>query len=279
MNSTKLKQYLSQNHLFPKKSLSQNFLIDNNIRDKILGASNLAKGDVVVEIGPGPGILTEALLQYGVFVIAIEKDRHFAKSLQEKNYKNLLVFAEDFLSFPLKETLLSYCGEKKAKIVANIPYQITSPIITKVLPLYDVISSVTLMVQHEIAERITAKEGSKKYGRLSIFAKLYSNPSYIFKVSPSCFYPRPKVYSAILQMVLHQPPQEIGENQHCESFESFVKLAFQNRRKTLVNCLKGRFPLDNLKIALTKILKPLDIRPEKLSLEEFIALFSLLQEH
>ncbi|MCK4934700.1 MAG: ribosomal RNA small subunit methyltransferase A, partial [Simkaniaceae bacterium] len=190
--------FLSENTVYPKKHLSQNFLIDGNIIKKIILAAAVKPNDLIVEIGPGPGVLTEALLQKGATVIAIEKDTLFANKLHRlaEDRSKLTVYSQDILTFPLEETLKNY-PDKQVKVISNLPYHLTSPIIEKLIPLYQIISTLTLMVQKEVGKRCTAEVNSKNYSSFPLFLQYYSTPKYLFSVSASCFLPKPKVDSAI----------------------------------------------------------------------------------
>ena len=234
----------------PKKGLSQNFLIDGNIIRKIVHFAHVKTEDLVIEIGPGPGALTRALIEAGAHVLAIEKDKTFAAHLPKDPH--LEVFHADFLKFPLEKHL-----PKKAKIVANLPYNITSPILAKIVPLSEKIETITVMVQKEVAERMIAKPGSADYSSLSVFLNFYSTPVFGFTVSPNCFYPRPSVHSAVVQLKLHKAPDVPHDD-----FFAMVRKAFQQRRKMLRASLK----VDDTR------------RPEELSLSDFLRLFEKIQE-
>ena len=240
MNIRFLQKHLKQNNLYLKKALSQNFLIDENIQKKIVRSAS-PTGHVVLEIGPGAGMLTDALVPISKFVIAIEKDSHFAGFLKEKFSSGVEVIENDFLKISLEEELekLSLKGAK-VKVIANIPYQITTPILAKLLTNLQQIDSITLMVQEEVAQRIISNPNTKSYGRLSIFCQFYTYPKYLFSVSRNCFYPRPKVQSAVIQL---KPREELLlEKKLQELFFSIVKRSFQYRRKTLVHIFKKIYP-------------------------------------
>lgn len=270
-----LKFLESIGHLKPSKRLSQNFLIDGNILRKILLAAHLAPGDVVVEIGPGPGVLTEALLTQGAYVLAIEKDPLFARALTrlQPTGTTLYVFEEDILHVSLSDLLKTHLTpDKKAKVISNLPYHLTSPIFGQILPLSDLIDIVIVMVQKEVADRIVAHQGSNNYSSFSLFTQFYSTPTLLFPVSPHCFYPKPKVTSAVVECKLHPPPPDID----APAFFAFVKRVFSMRRKMLTTSLKGIVEPQ----ALHQILHALDVnpkaRPEELSLDTLLALFRQL---
>jgi len=271
--SSELRLFLNELGIDAKKGLSQNFLIDGNILRKIIKAAGIHPKDHVLEIGPGPGALTEFLLEFDAHVTAIEIDPHFASALKrlQTEGRSLTIFQEDFLKFPLEEYLEKIPG--KVKVVANLPYHITTPILTKLLPMHDKIESVTIMVQKEFAKRMTAAPGSSDYGSFTVFAAFYSNPSYCFTVEPTCFYPRPKVQSAIVHCQLQTPPL----SDTAESFFTLTRTAFQKKRKMLKTSLKDLFPAASVEQALTDMGISPQARPEELSLQQFLALFEKLR--
>jgi 16S rRNA (adenine1518-N6/adenine1519-N6)-dimethyltransferase len=245
-----------------KKSLSQNFLIDGNILRKIVEVGSVSATDTIIEIGPGPGALTQALLQTGATVYAIEKDATFASALHrlQTEDKRLHVFNEDALTFPLESILNE---NKKAKVIANLPYQITTPLIAKFLPLYRYVSSLTVMVQKEVADRMTASVNTSEYSSLTLFLQCYAACRTCFTVEPTCFYPRPSVRSAVVQLTLKAPVTEDP------AFFHLMRTAFQHRRKMLRASLKSLYP----RIDQTPYAK---MRPEQLSLDQFLELFRSL---
>jgi 16S rRNA (adenine1518-N6/adenine1519-N6)-dimethyltransferase len=259
-----LMNFLDEEGARPQKKWSQNFLVDGNIVDKIVKTSKAEKGDLVLEIGPGPGALTQALLAQGCTVIAIEKDPLFAKALGRLG-NSLTVFEEDILKFPI-ETFLKERLQlgQKARIISNLPYHITTPIAARFLPLHDLVSSLTFMVQKEVALRFTAQKGEKDYGSLALLTQFYSNASYAFTVSSSCFFPKPKVQSAVIQLELKQPP--LLQDQE-KGFFKLTRSAFNQRRKMLRSSLKELCSLEVLKEFES-------MRPEELSLDDFLKLFS-----
>lgn len=253
----------------PKKALSQNFLIDGNIIRKIVKEGQIGPEDLILEIGPGPGCLTEILLETGAKVIAVEKDFTLAAALKRLK-GDLQVFCEDILQFPLE----NYFSEaKKGKVIANLPYNIATAILTKLVVKNHLLSRIIVMVQEEVARRITAKPGSKDYGSLTLFLNYYSSPRYAFKVSRNCFFPVPNVESAIVELVLKAPTDlDIDEDR----FFHFVRTAFAQRRKMLKSSLKKLYPLEKIEEGLSGIGISSQVRPEELSLEEFIHLFKRL---
>jgi len=264
-----LLRFLEDKGARPQKKWSQNFLIDGNITRKILRMAKLEPHDLVVEIGPGPGALTRALLSEGHPVIAIEKDPIFAEALRD--LKNATIFEEDILTFPIAEQLTKRLpAGTKAKVISNLPYHITSPILKRLLPLENLLSSLTLMVQKEVGERLTAKPGSANYSHLTLFANFFSTPSYCFTVPPTCFYPRPKVDSAIIHLAVKKTPLPLEQQ---PAFFRMTRTAFEQRRKMLRSSLKRLFPLSLLLESLSESDISPNARPEELSLDQFLLLF------
>jgi 16S rRNA (adenine1518-N6/adenine1519-N6)-dimethyltransferase len=273
---SELLEFLRSLKALPKKSLSQNFLIDGNILKKIAALAELQADDVIVEIGPGPGALTEHLLEIGCHVIAIEKDNVFAESLKRlKTATNKFeVYCDDALNFSLVEHLKKVLQNgKKAKVVANIPYSITTPLIEKIAEASSVISSATLMVQDEVAKRFVAKEKSSDYGYFSAFLKLASDVKYGFLVPSNCFYPAPKVHSAVIYLDFEKKTLPQDEKQ----FLKMLKAAFMKRRKMLKASLKDLYPPQQIEAALQEMGKELTARPEELTASEWLKLFKLIQ--
>ncbi len=263
--------FLSENGLYAKKSASQNFLVDENIVHKILKEAKVLPGDLILEIGPGPGALTEALLKMGCRVCAVEKDPKLAELLRRlcPDESLLQIFSEDFLEFPVEEFLQKNLPPgKKAKVVANLPYHITTPILTKLVPLHSLLSDLVVMVQKEVAERCIAKEGEENYSSLSLFLQFFTKPKYGFTVEPTCFLPKPSVQSAIIHFELKESPAVADQNFLFE----LIRTSFGKRRKMLRTSLKEILPSAFVEEALKKQkLNPL-CRPEELSLNQFIIL-------
>ncbi len=268
-----LHAFLKESGLHAKKSLSQNFLIDGNIIQKIVAAAEVSEGDFVVEVGPGPGALTQALLDRGAHVLAVEMDTVFAELLSrlQTEDQRLQIVQEDILKFPLIEFLQKRKGGK-CKIVANLPYHITTPILTLILPQSDLIESLTIMVQKEFADRMAAKKGTPEYGSFTVFLQFYAAVDKSFVVSPNCFYPRPKVQSTVVHCKLH-PPLVKGNS---ERFFQLTRTAFGQRRKMLRASLKDLYGSEKVEQALQKIGRLPTERPEGLSIDEFISLYGIL---
>lgn len=265
-----LQNRLTQLQTHAKKKLSQNFLVDGNILQKIVNAASIEEEDLVLEIGPGPGALTQALLERGATVIAIEKDPIFAKALEDLgDQKSLHIICDDFLSFPLEDFLSSFPkGKEKIKVVANLPYQISTPILTKLLPLHEKIETITVMLQKEFAHRCVGKVGTNDYSSFSLFVQFFSDPSYRFTVEPTCFIPKPNVRSSVVQFRLRKPALETGQ----ESFFQLTRSTFAQRRKMLRSTLKKEYSLDVIEKTLQNLGCLLTTRPEELSLSQFLQL-------
>lgn len=258
-----LHEFLNEIGAKPQKKLSQNFLIDQNILNKIASVARLEKGDQILEIGSGPGALTETLLAHGASVIAVEKDHLFATHLHR--FHGVEVFEGDIRDFDFKNV----SREKKLKVVANLPYSLTSPILGLLAPQNALFSQLTLMVQDEVAKRMVAKPSTSDYSSLTVFLNFYAEVHYAFKVSRRCFYPVPKVDSAIvtLNLVQREVPFEI------EGFFATVRKAFQQRRKMLRRSLRGLFPVDTIEGSLSQLGLKKEVRTEELSLNQWVAFY------
>ena len=266
-----LRAFLQGKGIKPKKGLSQNFLIDGNIIQKIIRTAQVNPNDLIIEIGPGPGALTQALLEAGAHVIAIEKDRSLADDLKrlQTQDQRLTILCEDALLISLEGLL----QKKTAKIVANLPYQITTPLLTTLLPLYPAITSITVMVQKEFADRLKAKPHSEEYSSITLFLEFYAHLSSHFTVNPSCFYPKPSVHSSVIHCALHKPPLP---EEKIASFFELTRTAFQQRRKMIKVSCKKLAPSLLIENALSQLNLPITARPEELSLSHFLDLFALL---
>lgn len=266
-----LRAFLEEIGASPKKSLSQNFLIDGNIIRKIVTFAGVQKGDSVLEIGPGPGVLTEELLARGAHVLAVEKDRKFAAALPRLQTEDgrLTVVEGDILEQDLSKLL-----KPRTKLVANLPYQITTPILTTFLPKREFFESITVMVQKEVSARFLAEPSTKDYSSITVFVQFYSQPEYGFTVEPTCFYPPPRVKSSVVKFTLQDSPPVSSE----EAFFAMTRRAFQQRRKMLRASLKHDYPLSSIDRGLEKIGKGLQVRPENLSLADFLILFQEIEK-
>lgn len=253
------------------KSLGQNFLIDGNIVRKIVEKANIGPEDYVLEIGPGIGTLTEELALKAKKVVAIELDKDLLPILDEtlSQYENVEIIHGDVLKVDLKKIMEEKLDNKRVKLVANLPYYVTTPIITKLLESDLNLDSIIVMVQKEVAERIGAKAGGKEYGSLSVFVSFFSQAEIIINVPKTVFMPQPKVDSAVIKLDIKKELPDIDR----DKFFKVVKAAFSKRRKTLLNALSSYgFNIDKetIKETLEKLnIKP-EVRAENLSVEDFI---------
>ena len=264
-------QILKSYGLIPRKRFSQNFLTDRNIAARIVNALGLKGDDAVIEIGPGLGILTEGLLDSGAKVIGIEIDRDLAGGLKERfnGRNNLEIINADALKISYKE--LAVQRKEKLKVVSNLPYNISTPIIFKLLEEREIFSMFLLMLQKEVAQRIVSPPDNKEYGVLSVMVQLLADVKIEFDVPPSCFHPAPKVYSSVVRFnILNKPRVDVED---IAFFKKVVKASFGQRRKTLLNALKS------LNIETSQLVELLNIinidskrRGETLTLEEFAVL-------
>ena len=249
----------------PLKKFGQNYLKDKNILRKIAEEMNILEEDVVVEIGPGTGALTEFLVEKCKNIFAVEIDSRVVADLQTR-FPSVQVIQKDFLKFDL-QTIFSK-ENKRLRVVGNIPYNITSPILFKLIESHAIISDAVLMMQLEVAQRILSKPNSKEYGILSAFINAYAKPELLFKVSPNVFYPKPKVFSAVMRFTLIDNVAIADDKIYLQ----LIKAAFSKRRKTLKNCFADT-------IFETLDLKECGIDPiqraETLSIENFITLANL----
>lgn len=259
-----LRKLLGELGIRPSKRLSQNFLIDGNIVRKIVHFADVKKGDSVLEIGPGPGALTEALLAAGAHVTAIEKDPRMVQLLS--SLPDLTLVEADILEYPLSDS--------SWKIVANLPYHITTPVLAHLIDFRHCIQSITVMVQKEVAERFRAKPKSKDYSSFSVFLQFYADIHFGFVVSPTCFFPPPKVHSAVVRLDFRPPPVVRSEKR----FFQLVRAAFGKRRKMLRSNLKDMAPSLVVENALEKLGLRRDARAEDLSVSDFTALFEEIEQ-
>ncbi|MCU0665786.1 MAG: 16S rRNA (adenine(1518)-N(6)/adenine(1519)-N(6))-dimethyltransferase RsmA [Candidatus Omnitrophica bacterium] len=251
-----------------KKRLGQNFLADKNMQGKIIASFGAKEKDRVLEIGPGEGALTGGLLEKRLNVTAIELDNRLFKLLADKfsGYPNLTLLNQDIL----KTDIRPLAAGQKIKVIGNIPYYITTPIIEHLFNSREVISDVYLTVQKEFAQRVTASSGTKKFGALSCFVQYYSEPKILFFIKKDCFCPIPKVDSAFLHLkILDKPKVEVADE---ALFFKLVRTCFQQRRKVLSNTLKSLIPKEDISyFCRENALKP-NVRAEELSLDIFAKL-------
>lgn len=272
---------LKKYNILANKSLGQNFLINDEVIDKIVDSANIEKDDLVIEIGPGLGTLTNKLLEKAKKVIAIELDKRMLTILNDRFYlyDNFELINDDVLKVNLKEIInkeKEYV--KKVKVVANLPYYITTPIIMKLLESQLDIESITVMVQKEVAKRLTAIPGNKLSGAITYAVNYYCEPEEVIIVPNSSFIPEPEVESEVIKLNLRkEPPVELKNE---ELFFKIIKIAFMQRRKTLINGISnsGLISKELIKQLLEKIGSNEKVRGEDLSLQDFANLANLIEE-
>ncbi len=261
-------------YIKPKKSLGQNFLTDKNIQRKIILACGLNRGDIILEIGAGRGELTQLIAQEARQVYALEIDWRLSDILKDnlRNYSNVKIICQDILKWDLDSLSVDqeFSGNNKLKVVGNIPYYITTPIIEYLLRYRDKIDSVFLTVQKELAERITAVYGSKRYSAFSCFLQYYTLPEILFTIKNNCFRPVPKVDSCFLKLTIREKPAVEVKNEVL--LFTIIRAAFNQRRKILRNSLEGIIPRDKLENFFAEFKISYNIRPEQLSLQDFAGL-------
>lgn len=254
-------------HHIPKKRLSQNFLIDANISRKIVDASHLSPADTVLEIGCGQGALTREILTQAHHVYGVEFDPHLYSTLKQelKDQDHFTLFEADFLEFDFDQLAID---SRKFKIIGNLPYHISSPIIFKLIDHRERIDTATIMLQKEVALRLVSEPSSKDYGILSVFCQYFAVCKKLFDIPPTAFFPRPKVDSSIVQLTFKETPPPVSD---FDTFKQVVKKSFNQRRKMLRNSLSAL-------IGKRSIDFNLQLRPEQLSVDEFIRLTDLLYQ-
>jgi len=277
MNMASIRKELATYGLIPKKKWGQHFLIDRNILNKVIRTAQVEEKDVVLEVGPGLGEMTIGLAKKAKRVITIEIDSKLVEILKKKvtDYPNVEVIKGDILKVDFNKLLNQ--EKDPVKVVANLPYQISTPLLFRFIESKKLFFSLTLMLQKEVAERMVAPPGGKEYGPLSIFVQLVSNLSIRFFVKPTAFFPPPKVESAVIHMVWKEKPMVEVKDE--EWFKKIVKGCFSYRRKTLINALKhSDLPLPNdIEPKVKKIGIDPQRRPETLSIEEFVNLAEILK--
>lgn len=268
-----------------QKKFGQNFLTDTHVLDKICQASGLYKNDLAIEIGPGIGTLTQSLAEAAKAVAAIEIDKNLLPILNDTlaNHKNISIINADFLKIDL-EKLLEECRQKYGgfehiRIVANLPYYITTPIIMNILESHTHIDSITVMVQKEVADRMQALPGSKDYGALSLAVQYYCDPHVVASVPPNCFIPRPKVGSSVIRLNIYKEKPVKADDE--KLMFQIIRAGFNHRRKTLVNSMTDfdrlSFSKEEIIHALSLLGKSEKVRGEALTLEEFAKLAKYLK--
>ena len=259
-----------------QKKFGQNFLIDTHVLDKIIRAAQITGEDLVLEIGPGIGTMTQYLAQAAGKVVAVEIDKNLIPILSDTldGYDNVTVINEDILKMDIRELARKEHDGKPVKVVANLPYYITTPIIMGLFENHVPVESITVMVQKEVADRMQARPGSKNYGALSLAVQYYAEPYIVANVPPNCFMPRPKVGSAVIKLTRHSiSPVEVKDE---KLMFDIIRASFNQRRKTLANGLNNSdrlsVPKEMIAEAIERLGKDPSVRGEALTLEEFAAL-------
>ncbi len=281
-NPQKTIEILNKYKLVFQKKFGQNFLIDTHVLDKIIRAADITKDDFVLEIGPGIGTLTQYLCERAREVVAVEIDKNLIHVLADtlSPYDNVTVLNEDILKVDLSKLVEERNAGKPIKVVANLPYYITTPIIMNLFEAHVPLINVTVMVQKEVAERIQAGPGTKNYGALSLAVQYYAEPYIAANVPPNCFMPRPNVGSAVINLKLHEDPRIRVKNEAL--LFQIIRASFNQRRKTLVNGLNNFSGLSYSKEEILNALKEEglmeNIRGEALTLEQFGGLANRLAD-
>lgn len=256
-----------------QKKFGQNFLIDTHVLDKIIAAAGVTKEDMVLEIGPGIGTMTQYLAEAARQVIAVEIDPNLIPILKEtlNKYENVTVIHDDILKVDIKQLAETYNGGKPIKVVANLPYYITTPIIMGLFESNVPIDNLTVMVQKEVADRMKVGPGSKDYGALSLAVQFYAEPYLVANVPPNCFMPRPGVGSAVIRLTRHQEPPVQVQNR--ELMFQLIRASFNQRRKTLQNGLNNSseisFSREQIAAGIESLGLSPSVRGETLTLQQF----------
>ena len=259
-----------------QKRFGQNFLIDAHVLEKIVSAAGITKDDCVLEIGPGIGTMTQYLAESAGQVIAVEIDTNLLPILADtlKDYSNVKVINQDILKVDINELVKEYNNGRPIKVVANLPYYITTPIIMGLFESNVPIDNITVMVQKEVTDRMQVGPGSKDYGALSLAVQYYASPYIVANVPPNCFIPRPNVGSAVIRLTRYQePPVQVKDP---KLMFKLIRASFNQRRKTLQNGLNNSPEISFSKEEITKAIESLGVSPsvrgEALSLEQFAQL-------
>ena len=272
--------------ILPKRALSQNFLIDKNIANKIVNSLDTKEGDIVIELGCGTGALTQFLIEKKIKLIGLELDKKISEALSEKfpnkKYKNFFLLNQNVLDFNINENFLTHGDNQKVKIIGNIPYSISSQIFFWLFEQANFIDKAILMVQKELAQRLTAKPKTKDYGIPTVALQLTGNAKRLFDVPPSCFYPQPAIMSSIIEINFND--EQLGTEEF-RTIMKFIRAAFSQRRKTLKNSLKNYIEQE-IKTDYKKVLDDsssagidyFSRRAEELTKEEFIRFYELLKK-
>lgn len=263
-----------------QKKFGQNFLIDGHVLDKIIRSANITKEDFVLEIGPGIGTMTQYLAEAAREVAAVEIDKALIPILEDtmSSYDNITVINEDVLKLDIKQLVMERNGGRPVKVVANLPYYITTPIIMGLFESHVPIDSITVMVQKEVAQRMQSGPGSKDYGALSLAVQYYAEPYIVANVPPNCFMPRPKVGSAVIRLTTYkEAPIDVKDER---LMFRIIRASFNQRRKTLVNGLNNSPEIPISKEIIAEAIEELGVSPtirgEALTLSEFARLSNII---
>jgi 16S rRNA (adenine1518-N6/adenine1519-N6)-dimethyltransferase len=279
-NPTGTMEILKKYHFNFQKRFGQNFLIDSNILEKIVESADITKEDCVLEIGPGIGTMTQYLAESAGQVTAVEIDKALIPILEDtlSPYHNVTVINEDILKVDINRLVQEKNQGKPIKVVANLPYYITTPIIMELFESHVPLKSITIMVQKEVADRMQVGPGTKDYGALSLAVQFYAKPEIVAYVSPGCFIPKPNVGSAVIRLERYEePPVQVRD----EAFLfAVIRAAFNQRRKTLVNSLSNAANLGISRAMAEEAISHMGLKPqvrgEALTLEEFALLSNIL---
>ena len=273
-------EVLHKYHFNFQKKFGQNFLIDTHVLEKIIAAADVTKDDFVLEIGPGIGTMTQYLCEHARAVAAVEIDKNLIPILGDTlgAYDNVEIINQDILKVDIKKLAEEKNGGRPIKVVANLPYYITTPIIMGLFESHVPIDSITVMVQKEVADRMQVGPGTKDYGALSLAVQYYAAPEIVAIVPPNCFMPRPKVGSAVIRLIRHkEPPVQVEDE---KLMFRIIRASFNQRRKTLANGLKnsGELTLSKevIEESITELGVPVTIRGEALSLAQFAELSNII---
>lgn len=263
-----------------QKKFGQNFLIDTHVLERIIQEAGITKDDFVLEIGPGIGTMTQYLCESAREVVAVEIDKNLIPILADtlQDYQNVTVLNEDILKVDINALAQEKNGGAPIKVVANLPYYITTPIIMGLFESHVPIESITVMVQKEVADRMQVGPGTKDYGALSLAVQYYAKPEIVANVPPNCFMPRPNVGSAVIRLTCHEkPPVQVDDE---KLMFSLIRASFNQRRKTLANGLNNapdiHFSKEAIQESIAGLGVPAGIRGEALTLEQFAALSNII---
>ena len=274
-------EVLQKYHFNFQKKFGQNFLIDIHVLEKIIASAGVTQEDFVLEIGPGIGTMTQYLCESAREVVAVEIDQNLIPILQDTlgAYDNVTVINEDILKLDIAKLARERNGGKPIKVVANLPYYITTPIIMGLFESHVPIESITVMVQKEVADRMQVGPGTKDYGALSLAVQYYAKPEIVANVPPNCFMPRPNVGSAVIRLTRHDTvPVDVEDE---KLMFAIIRASFNQRRKTLANGLSNapgiRLSKEEIQESITELGVPVTIRGEALTLQQFAELSNIIK--